>query len=207
MKTLLRIDASARRRGSYSRRLGDHFESCWRSAHPGGVVITRDLAMEPPPHLNDETIRVFMGEGSAAGVAGADFSERLICELRKAEEVLICSPLYNFVMPSTLKAYVDHVVRFGHTFDRDENGFHGLLHTKAAWLLTTQGGLARLGVPDFQAPALQAVLQHMGISHIHHIALEGTVNPDGELDRRLADALIGIEQWFGLAAKSQTADL
>ncbi len=85
-------------------------------------------------------------------------------------------------MPSTLKAYVDHVVRFGYTFSRDENGFHGLLKTEAAWLLTVQGGLARFGVPDFQAPALGAVFRHMGITNIHHMALEGTVFPDGALD-------------------------
>ena len=206
MKTLLRIDASARRQGSYSRCLGDHFETCWRSVWPDGVVICCDLALDPPPHLTDETIRVFVGESSAEGMTGADLSERLIQELRKADEDLICSPLYNFGMPSTLKAYLDHVVRFGYTFGRDENGFHGLLNTKAAWLLTTQGGLARLGVPDFQAPALGAVLRHMGITNIHHIALEGTVISDGALDERLASALAGIGRWFDLAAEPKSGD-
>ena len=202
MKTLLRIDASARRSESYSRRLGDHFETSWRSTYPEGVVLTRDLALDPPPHLTDETIRIFVGEGSVGGAAGADLSESLIDEMRKADEVLICSPIYNFGMPSTLKAYVDHVVRYGYTFTQDEKGFHGMLNTKAAWLLTTQGGMARFGAPDFQAPALGAVLKHMGVANIHHIALEGTVYPDGALGERLAGALAGIDRWFNLAEKA-----
>lgn len=206
MKTLLRIDASARWEGSYSRRLGDHFETCWRSAHPNGMVLTRDLALDPPPHLTDETIRVFVGESSAEGVTGANLSERLITEMRKADEVLLCSPLYNFGMPSTLKAYIDHLVRIGYTFRRDDKGFHGLLNTKAAWLLTVQGGLARFGAQDFQAPALGAVLKHMGIANIQHIALEGTAIPDGALDERMASALAGIGKWFDLAAEPKSDD-
>ncbi len=170
-------------------------------------MLSRDLALDPPPHLTDETIRVFLGEGSVEGAAGADLSKRLIGELKKADEVLICSAIYNFGMPSTLKAYVDHVVRFGYTFTRDEKGFQGMLNTKAAWILTAQGGLSRFGAPDFQAPALGAVLTHMGVANIQHIALEGTSYPDGALEERLAGALAGIERWFDLAEKAKSADL
>ncbi len=98
MPTLLRIDASARSEGSHTRALADRFLAGWRARHPDGAVIRRSLADEPVPHLTEETILAFQAGASAGGPAG--LSDVLIDELRRADHLLISSPLYNLNVPS-----------------------------------------------------------------------------------------------------------
>lgn len=193
MKTLLRIDASARLHGSHSRALADHFQQLWLRENPDGRVITRDLAAVPVPHLDNATIAAFTGEtapNTPQAASGAKLSDQLIAELESADQILVSSPLYNFNMPSSLKAYIDHVVRFGHTFGANKSGYFGLLRDKRICLITTKGGLATDGLDgmDFQGPSVKAAFEFMGLRHADWIALEGTNNDDGKLDERKRDA-------------------
>ena len=149
MKTLLRIDASARIHGSHTRELADHFQSRWQELHPDGEVVRRDLAVEAVPHLSDEAIKAFhqpAAEGSEVAL-----SDVLARELANADHLLIASPLYNLSVPSPLKAYIDHVVRAGITFETEEDGYRGLLQGTAATLITARGGPGTPGdAADFQ---------------------------------------------------------
>ncbi|MER7670966.1 NAD(P)H-dependent oxidoreductase [Kitasatospora sp. NPDC096128] len=118
MPTLLHIDSSAVTDGSVSREVTAAFRAAWEAEHPGGTVIHHDLAADPIPHLD--------GHGIAAGFAPAEthtaeqaaafaLREKLIVELETADAVLIGAPMYNFTIPSTLKAWLDHVILMGRT--------------------------------------------------------------------------------------------
>jgi FMN-dependent NADH-azoreductase len=198
MKRLLRIDASARRQESHSRMLADYFETHWRVAFPNADVTSRDLTTNPPPHLDEATVAAFYNGGEPGNGPipnGILWSNQLIAELIAADDVLISTAVYNCHMPSSLKAWVDHIVRFGRTIARRENRTLGLLAGKAACLLTARGGNPETG-PDYQGPALQSVLRYLGFSRISWISLEGTNIPDGRLEARVAKARAEVDAWI-----------
>jgi FMN-dependent NADH-azoreductase len=201
MKTLLRIDASSQTTPSYSRGLADYYETQWRTRHPSGRVLTRDLLREPVPHLDEATIAVFYAGGDVSEgdpPPGLRLSDQLIGELKQADDIVLSSALYNFAMPSALKAWIDHVVRFGHTIGPGDRGPVGLLLGKSACFLTARGGNPSRS-PDHQYPVLQAVFSLIGIKNTRWISLEGTRIPDGELDSRLAAARAAIDEIFSSA--------
>ncbi|SCK23294.1 FMN-dependent NADH-azoreductase [Streptomyces sp. WMMB 714] len=124
MPTLLHIDSSLfPQEGSVSRAVAASFRTAWEEQHPEGTVVHRDLAADPLPHL-DQT-------AAAAGFAAPDdrtpeqaaayaLRDRLARELEEADAVLIGAPMYNYTIPSTLKAWVDHVILQGRTAGTDK---------------------------------------------------------------------------------------
>jgi len=199
MRSLLRLDASAREADSHSRRLADHYEARWRTAHSGGEVVTRDLVANPLPHLDPATIAVLYGGGQAAAdpaPPGIALSDALIAELKQADDIVVSSPIYNFSMPSALKAWVDHVVRFGHTVAYGERGPVGLLGGKRACFISVRGGNPQRS-PDHQLPVMRAVFAYVGIEIVEVVELEGTQSDDGELDARVQAASSAIDALFG----------
>lgn len=201
MKTLLRIDASSQRELSHSRKLADHFENRWQKQHPDGTVLKRDLARNPLPHLDEETIAVFYSDSDSSNSPpphGIALSDQLIAELKNADAVLISSPLYNCSMPSCLKAWIDHIVRYGHTVAYTAEGPKGLVTGKPLCILSARGGNVTAS-PDFQIPALQAIFAYIGFRDINAITLEGTRIPDGKLDQRIANAKQKIDDYLQTA--------
>ena len=179
MKKLLRIDCSSRINGSHSRDLADYFEKNWIIANPDGIVIRRDLAKEQLPHIQNKTIEGFYTpkEYSTPETKEATaLSDKLIAELKSVDEILIDSPLYNLNVPSNLKAYLDQIVRIGHTFNINESGYYGLLENKIAYIIMAKGSVYK-GTPmekyDFQEPYLRVILGHMGIKTQKIFSLEG----------------------------------
>ena len=196
MKTLLRIDASARTTGSHSRTIANYYQSKWEKAHSKGKVITRDLALEPVPHLSDMMIRAFFEAGGKPSPATA-LSDTLIEELKAVDHVLISSPLYNLSLPSTLKAYLDYVVRPGMTLTTDGGKYIGLLSGRSATIITTRGSLSSEGfVDDFQTDYLKQILIFMGIGPIETVFLEGTNLPDYDKSPRLKIAEQKVDALF-----------
>lgn len=200
MKTLLRIDASARTQSSSSRSLADHFQARWKEANPGGRVLVRDLARYPVPHLDAATIAAFVGNtppGERPPPEGVVLSDALIAELGSADHLLISSPLYNLTFPSTLKAYFDHVVRSGYTFTQVEGRYVGLLTGKSATVVTARGGVFSPAVEDeFQTRYLRAILAFIGITKVDMISLEGMSEDEASRARRMARARAEIDQLF-----------
>ncbi|MFI9360177.1 FMN-dependent NADH-azoreductase [Kitasatospora sp. NPDC053057] len=118
MPTLLHIDSSALTDGSVSREVTAAFRAAWEAEHPGGTVIHRDLAADPIPHLEAAGITAgyLPAEARNAEQAAAfALREQLMVELESADAVLIGSPMYNFTIPSTLKAWLDQVILMGRT--------------------------------------------------------------------------------------------
>ncbi|MEU6421165.1 FMN-dependent NADH-azoreductase [Streptomyces spiralis] len=119
MATLLHIDSSLfPGEASSSRAVTDAFRRTWQEQHPGGAVIYRDLAVDPVPHITaDAHTAGFADPNSHTPGQAAAFAERvrLIEELEQADAVLIGAPMYNYTIPSTLKAWLDNVILFGRT--------------------------------------------------------------------------------------------
>ncbi|MEW5849342.1 MAG: NAD(P)H-dependent oxidoreductase [Myxococcota bacterium] len=170
MKTLLRIDASIRLTGSHTRALTTYFVERWLGANPGGKVIQRCLTTAPVPHLSEETLETFDNPGPACAL-----SDQLIAELRNADHILLGSPLYNLSLPSTLKAYLDHVVRSGVTFEERQGAYRGLLEGKCATVITARSSESSPDrADDFQTGYLTRILAFMGIDDVEVVALDGT---------------------------------
>lgn len=191
MTTLLRVDASIRTEGSHSRTVGNRLEAAWRAAHPGGRVLARDLAASPLPHLNATTAFAFSAKGSPDAV----LSDTLIEELRAATDLLVCAPLYNFGMPSTLKAWLDHVIRAGETFELREGRFSPLLQGGTAYVVAARGGVPNApGQEDFLLPHLRTSLAFIGFTQLELVEIPCGNMPEGptRLEAALAraDALL-----------------
>ncbi|GAA4238541.1 NAD(P)H-dependent oxidoreductase [Postechiella marina] len=185
MKKLLRIDASLRKEGSHSRHLANYFEKNWLKAHPTGKVIYKDLTKTEIPHLQNETVEAFhipLKEQNKINKQATRLSDQLISELKSADYVLISSPLYNLNIPSTLKSYLDHIIRSGHTFRVNKDGsYQGLLENIKAFLITTKGetykGTAMASL-DFQEPYLKTIFGFINLELKAIFSLEGTAYPE-----------------------------
>lgn len=180
MKKLLRIDCSSRISGSHSRQLADFFEKKWTIENPNGIIIRRDLAKQHIPHIKNSIIEGFYtppNKLTQESKKATELSDELITELKSVNEILISSPLYNLNIPSNLKAYLDQIVRIGHTFNINENGYYGLLENKIAFIITAKGGIYKgtfMEQYDFQESYLKAILGHIGIKTQRLFSLEGT---------------------------------
>lgn len=191
---LLRIDASARQQGSTSRQLADDFERAWRQRHPLGIVRRRDLAVQAPAHITAHTIEGFYAPAEAMTPTlreATALSDELIAELKSAHTLLIAAPIYNFSIPSALKAWIDQIVRIGHTFGFDGQQFTGLVTGPRAVLALAYGAggyQGPLSAMDHLKPYLTQLLGFLGIQHIDVLSAEGTTTDPGAARTAVADA-------------------
>ncbi|MGH8459734.1 MAG: FMN-dependent NADH-azoreductase [Nevskiales bacterium] len=175
MKTLLKINSSILTSGN-ANRLADAFVTRWQAAHPQDRVIERDLTRDPIPHLDEITLTGFgtpaekRTPGQAAAVA---LSDTLIAELRAADVIVLGVPMYNFGIPSPLKAWIDHIARAGITFKYSESGPVGLLQGKKVYVLAARGGLHAGSERDAQTQYLRTILGFLGMTDIEFVYAEG----------------------------------
>jgi FMN-dependent NADH-azoreductase len=176
MSQVLVIESSARQQGSVSRQLTEQFIQQWHAAHPGDQVLVRDLALEPVPHLDSHLLGGWMtpvAQQTAAEQAALLRSNTLTDELLAADVLVLAAPMYNFAIPSTLKAWLDHVLRAGVTFKYTDTGPQGLLSGKRAFVLTARGGIYAGTGLDHQEPYLRQALAFIGIHEVSFIHAEG----------------------------------
>lgn len=178
MTTVLRIDTSARTQGSVSRQLA----SALIERLNAETVITRDVAKNALPQIDEAwvganfTPKEDRNDEQHAVLAQSD---ELIAELRAADTIVIGVPVYNFGVPTALKAWIDLVARARETFQYTENGPVGLLEGKKAYIIMASGGVP-LGSPvDYATTYMKQVLKFIGISDVEIIAADGTnANPE-----------------------------
>jgi len=178
---VLHVDASARFTGSHSRALSRHFVEALRDRLASLVVDRLDLAAEPPRHFGLlETAAVSLPEDRhtpemRAAIADSD---ALVSRVLAADALVIGTPIYNFGMPSPLKAFFDHVSRNGKTFAADERGMRGRLGDKRAAVLIAAGGAYGPGEMfdglDALTPHARAILGFMGIAEPAFVAARPT---------------------------------
>jgi FMN-dependent NADH-azoreductase len=174
---LLQIDSSART-SSVTRRLTAKFEEEWRKNHPDGEVIQRNLSATALPLITDDWSATQL-EDSKLTLAQRSYlstSDKLIEELAAADAVVIGSPMYNFSIPSSLKAWIDQIVRIGKTVGYGPNGPQGLLARKKVVVITSRGSAYEKGTAreafDFQEPYLRHILGFIGLTDVTFIHAE-----------------------------------
>ena len=187
MKTLLQLNTSLYAGEGQSSRLAARFVERWLAANPGAALLQRDLANEPVPHLDAQRFGSFLTKEEARDPvqkAVVAYSDRLIDELRRADVIVLGLPMYNFGVPSTLKAYFDHVARAGETFRYTGNGPVGLLTGKKAYVVAARGGRYAGTSSDTQTAYVRQILGFMGIEDVEFVYAEGLAI--GETDKQTA---------------------
>jgi FMN-dependent NADH-azoreductase len=175
MTTLLKINSSILDTGN-ANRLADEFVARWRAAHPQTRVIERDLTRDPLPHLDATTLTGFgtpAEKRTPAQQAAVAVSDALIEELRQADVIVLGVPMYNFGIPSPLKAWIDRVARAGITFRYTDKGPIGLLTGKKVYVLAARGGRYAGTAGDVQTAYLKQVLGFLGLTDIEFVYAEG----------------------------------
>jgi FMN-dependent NADH-azoreductase len=196
MTTLLQINASINNGNGQSSQLANQFVSAFRERRPEARIVVRDVAAaEPVPHLDSARFAAFLtgSEGrSAAQHAVVAYSDVLINELRDADIIVLGLPMYNFGVPSQLKAYFDHIARAGVTFKYTEKGPVGLLTGKKVYVFATRGGLYA-GTPlDTQTGYVRDFLRFLGMSDVEFVYAEGLAISPQSKEANLAKAVAEI---------------
>ena len=202
MTNVLIIDSAATGEASVTRRLTGELESVLRGRGPVRIV-RRDVGSDPVPHLTAGTVSAIRS-GEAETDAARDalaLSDALIAELQAADLIVIGAPMYNFGMPSTLKAWFDHVLRAGITFRYSEAGPEGLLKGKKAIVVESRAGLYSEGpsaVMDSQEPHLRTLLGFMGLNDMTFVRVEKLAFGPDAAAASIAEA---VERLRSLAAE------
>src|SRR5580700_9621032 len=177
MTTLLQIKASISHDQGLSSQLANNFVAAYRKSHPDAKVVVREVASaEPVPHLNGERFGAFIAKPEArtdAQHAVVAYSDALIDELKRADIVVIGLPMYNFGVPSQLKAYFDHIARAGVTFKYTATGPVGLLTGKKVYVFAARGGLYAGSPLDTQTGYVRDFLAFLGIEQVEFVYAEG----------------------------------
>ena len=200
--TLLQIDVSARVERSITRGLSHAFVDAWLALRPDDRVVTRDLKRHPPPHVTEEWIAACFTaetERSDAMRAALAYSDAAIAELVVADVIVLSTPMYNYGMPSALKAWFDQVIRVGRTFSfdlaRGDWPLEPLLSGKRMVVLSARGefGFQPRGIRagwNHLDPHIATCAAYLGVARdaIHLVDVEFQEFRDERFSRSLADA-------------------
>jgi FMN-dependent NADH-azoreductase len=210
MKKLLIINASPRTALSNSRSLTKHFGTLWLEHNPGGKITHRELGTEHVPHMSELWIAsVYKPENlrTAEEREILSHSDEYIAELMLADTIILGTPMYNWSIPSSLKAYIDQIVRVGKTIlinkENPSNPYIGLLKEKKIFLLYSRGnsGYDQGGYNEhmnFQTEYLKTVFRIMGLEDIREIALDGEAFGPEIFGKAVTAAHTKIEQMLQL---------
>ncbi|MCK0150386.1 NAD(P)H-dependent oxidoreductase [Marivita sp. S6314] len=185
--TVLRIDASARRTGSESRKLADRIIDRLAPA----TTLTRDLATAVPA-IDEAWLAANWTPDADRSDAQRDtlaLSDQLVSELKAADTIVISTPIYNFGIPAALKAWVDQIARAGVTFNYTETGPKGLLDGKRAIIAIASGGTEVGSDIDFASGYLRHVLGFVGITDVQFVAADQLM-VDADASHAKADAAL-----------------
>jgi FMN-dependent NADH-azoreductase len=198
MTTLLQINASLNNDNGQSSQLANQFVAAFHKRRPDAKIVMRNVAAaDPVPHLNAERFGAFIAkpeERSAAQHAVVAYSDILINELKQADVIVLGLPMYNFGVPSQLKAYFDHIARVGVTFKYTEKGPVGQLTGKKVYVFAARGGVYAGTPMDTQTSYVRDFLRFLGMTDVEFVYAEGLhLGPDSK-NAALAKAVAEIER-------------
>jgi FMN-dependent NADH-azoreductase len=185
MSKLLVINASARKERSLSRYMTNVFVESWKEKKPGDSFVYREVGQDNIPHVTEKWIAGAFKPAELRTTEDTEalkISNQLVGELKGADIIVLGTPMYNWSVPSSLKAYIDQVLRVNETIlirkDNPENPYTGLLKDKKVYLLMVRGNNGYepgefYEHMDFQTNYLKTVFRIMGIEDIQYIALNG----------------------------------
>ncbi len=194
MTQILHLDSSPRGERSHSRQLTRAFVETLQADHPDATVAYRDLGHNPVPHVDEPWIAAAYSDPATHSPelkSAIAFSNELVDELLASEILVIGAPMYNFSIPSTLKAWIDQIVRPGRTFTYP--GYEGLATGKKAFILCARGGGGygageQMEQTNFQDPYFKAILGLIGITDITFLYDEKTLSNESQLDKSVEQA-------------------
>jgi FMN-dependent NADH-azoreductase len=196
MHTILQINSSLFGEAGQSSKLAAEFAASL-AASTGARLVVRDLARNPVPHLTAERFTALttpVAERSLDQQRHAAESDALIEELRAADTVVLGLPMYNFGVPSTLKAYFDHLARAGVTFRYTAEGPVGLLTGKRVYVFATRGGRHAGTATDMQSAFVRQFLGFIGLRDVEFVYAEGLALGLEQREQALAAATARIGQ-------------
>ena len=176
---LLHIDSSVTGDQSVSRELTARTVAAWVAAHPGTQVERLDLAADVVPHLSADALGFRTGQAAATDVQRREnaLSEALVSQFLAADVVVIGAPLYNFTIPTQLKAWIDRLAQAGRTFKYTDKGAVGLAGGKTVIVGLSRGGVYSTSeggrAMEHQETYLQTVLGFFGITDVRFVRAEG----------------------------------
>ena len=194
MRRILHIDASYSGENSASRVLSQAFIAAWKKFHPEDVILYRDLGNFPVPYINETWIAAIHSPPEThtpAMVEALKVSNPLLEEFLSVDRYVLGVPMYGFTIPATLKAYIEHLIQIGRTYEVNENGVQGLVHGKKALFITSRGGNYPPGSPfgeDHQEPYLRTIFWSFGITDVQFVNASNLVLGDRERSISTAQA-------------------
>ena len=190
---LLHLDSSALGTGSVTRELTAAIVARWQDELPQLQVEYRDLDVNPLPHLTGQSL-------AQANPDEAADAARTLEQFLAADVVVIGAPMYNFSIPSTLKAWIDRIAVAGKTFRYTDNGPEGLAGGKKVIIASGRGGIHTGAPSDFQEAYLRQIFGFLGVADIEFVRAEGVAySPQHRIDA-IAGALASIPEPLRLAA-------
>ena len=210
---LLHIDSSALGKNSVSRQLTAQIVAKWKAGHPGTEVDYLDLAANPPSHLSADSLGFRMPPGaqelSDTQRRENAISEALVSQFLAADVVVVGAPLYNFAIPSQLKAWIDRVVQVGRTFKYTEKGPQGLAGGKTMIVASARGGVYSTTeggrAMEHQESYLQTVFGFLGVTDIRFVRAEGLAMGEPHRAKAIAAAELDIRALAVEAANEASA--
>ncbi len=209
MAHLLHIDSSPRGDRSHSRRLTTEFVEAWKQSHPADTVTYRDVGRNPVPHVDEAWIAAAYTppeQRTPELQSAIRMSDRLVDEFLAADIYVIGVPMYNLSVPSTLKAYIDQIVRIGRTFafepENSTNPYKPLVLGKKMSIVAVRGGSGfgsggQYEKQNYQTPYLATIFGFMGITDITFIEVEKDESGEEQLAESIAKARTQIAHLVG----------
>lgn len=185
IETILHVESSLFGASGVSTQLSRSLVAKLSGSLEGVELIQRDLSKEPVPHLDAATIQA-IAEGKPT------IGDTFIAELKRADVIVLAAPMYNFGVPSALKAWFDHIARAGSTFRYTESGPEGLLKGKKVYVVTSRGGYHKGAETDVEVPFIKTFLGFLGLTDVEFIYAEG-LNLSGKREQGLAEASTQID--------------
>lgn len=184
---LLHIDSSALGANSVTRELTAAVVARWQDALPAVAIEYRDLDANPVPHLTGPAL------ARTDPDAAAD-AERVLQQFLDADVIVVGAPMYNFAIPSTLKAWIDRVTVAGKTFRYTQAGAEGLAGGKRVIVASGRGGIHTGAPSDFVEPYLGFVFGFLGITDVEFVRAEGVAFSPQHRSDAIAAALVAIPE-------------
>ena len=211
---LLHVDSSVLGTHSVSRQLTAEIVADWRKAHPHTTVEYLDLAVDTPNHFSADALAIKVGvqaEPTEAQRRENEVSERLVSQFLASDVIVVGAPLYNFSVPTQLKAWIDRLAQAGRTFKYTDKGPVGLAGGKTVIVASTRGGLYSTSeggqAMEHQESYLKVIFGFFGITDVRFVRAEGLGMGDAAKAAAFNAARADIVVATGKAANQDVATL
>lgn len=210
---LLHVDSSVLGANSVSRQLSAEIVADWRAGHPDTTVDYLDLAVDTPNHFDANAlgIKIAVAEPTEAQKRENAVSEKLVSQFLAADVIVVGAPLYNFSVPSQLKAWIDRLAQVGRTFKYTEKGPVGLADGKTVIVASTRGGVYSTSeggqAMEHQESYLKVVFGFFGITDVRIVRAEGLAMGDAAKAAAIESARANIGAVTAEAANQGDAKL